>query len=286
MLIHNEVIVLMHSFVTFIGIIIVARVLKQNVTTLIAYGLAAMTGLAAVNGIVSWTHWLVAGLSWVILTVFIQWAALKSPQFATLVGKQPTIVVQGGKVLEGNLKKAQTPLPQLLSMLRQKNAFQVADVEMGILEPDGQLSVLLKSESQPVTPKHLNLPIENTQAPVELVVDGMVQAQALSQLGVSRSWLAEELRRKGITDVKQVVLAQVDGMGIVHVDLYDDSITAPPTCSNSKPMLLASLRKAQADLESFAMQTQNPAAKQLYTTCAESLQQVVTMTTPVLEEPK
>ncbi|QSO47573.1 DUF421 domain-containing protein [Alicyclobacillus mengziensis] len=283
---HVEVLIFLHSIATFIGLVILARLLKQNLMTLIAFGLAAMAGVASLNGRVPWSDWLVATVTWILLTLLIQLASLKSPQFATLVGQQPTIVVQGGKVLEDNLRKAQTPLSQLLSMLRQKNAFQVADVEMGVLEPDGQLSVLLKSESQPVTPKQLNIPVENTAAPVDIVIDGMVQAQALTQLGVSRSWLAEELRRKQITDIRAVMLAQVDGNGIVHVDLYDDTSTAPPTRSNAHPSTLATLKKAQADLESFAMETQNPAAKQLYTTCAQSLQRVIAQTTPFLEEPK
>jgi uncharacterized membrane protein YcaP (DUF421 family) len=283
---HDEVLIFTHSIITFIGLVILARLLKQNFITLIAVGLAAMAGVASLNGAVPWSDWLIATITWVLLTLLVQWGSLKSPQFATLVGKQPTVVVQGGKVLEDNLRKAQTPLAQLLSMLRQKNAFQVADVEMGVLEPDGQLSVLLKSESQPVTPKQLNIPMENIAAPVDIVIDGMVQSQALAQLGVSRSWLAEELRRKRIIDIRQVMLAQVDGNGVVHVDLYDDASTAPPTRSNAHPSTLATLKKAQADLESFAMETQNPAAKQLYSTCAKSLQHVIAKTTAFLEEPK
>lgn len=285
-MIHNQLIAFLHSIVTFVGIVIIARLLKQNLMTLIAFGLAAMTGVAAMDSRSSWTLWLVSTLTWIILTALLQWGSLKSPQFAMLVGNQPTVVVQGGKVLEDNLKKAQTPIAQLLSMLRQKNAFQVADVEMGILEPDGQLSVLMKSEVQPVTPQHLNLPIENTAAPVDVIVDGVLQMQSLGKLSVSRNFVADELRRKGITDVSQVMLAQIDGKGQIHLDLADDATTAPPTRSNSHPMVLATLRKSQADLESFALATENPTAKQLYTTCAQSLQRVVTMSTPLLEEPK
>ena len=282
----DEVTVLLHSITTFIGIVIVARILAQNLMAVVAFAIACMTGITAVDIGVPWTHWFVSVATWIGLTLLAQWASLKSPQFATLMGKQPTIVVQGGKVLEDNLKKAQTPMAQLLSMLRQKNAFQVADVEMGVLEPDGQLSVLLKSESQPVTPKQLNIPVENTSGPVDVVIDGLVQAQALAQLGVSRSWLAGELRRQGIKNIQSIALAQVDGMGSVHVDFYDDAMTPPPTRSNAHPTTLATLKQAQANLETFALETENPAAKQLYTTCAQSLQRVIAQTTPLLEGPK
>lgn len=276
--------VFIHSLLAFVGLALVARIFGQNLKTLIVTAFAVMAAVISLEARIPWTLWLIATLTWTALGLLVQWLSIRSAAFSGWLSKKPTTVVQGGKVLEDNLHKSQLTVGQLLSMLRQKDAFAVADVEMGVMEPDGQLSVLLKSESQPVTPKTLSIPVENQAAPVTVVLDGQVQPTALGVLGEDRSWIFDELRRRGVTDKhgmadeSQVVLAQVDGARNVTLDFTDDAGTPAVTSSPSRPSTLATLRKAQADLETFCLETQNPSAKALYQHCAESVQQIVDRT--------
>lgn len=276
--------VFIHSLLAFVGLVVLARIFGQKLTSLIGIAFAAMAGVASLQIGVPWTVWLIGTLTWAALGLLTQWLCIQSATFAGWVGKKPTKVVQGGKILEDNLHKSQVAVSQLLSMMRQKNAFSVADVEMGVIEPDGQLSVLLKSESQPVTPKSLNIPVENQAAPVTVVMDGTVQPAALGALGEDRSWIFDELRRRGVTDNQglvdesQVVLAQVDGSRNVTFDFVDDAGTPPVTSSPSRPATLATLKKVQAELETYCLETQNPNAKALYQVCAQAVQQIVSQT--------
>ena len=59
--------------------------------------------------------------------------------------------------MENNLKKEKYSVEELGSMLRQKDVFNMVDVEFALLEPTGDLSVLLKKERQPLTPKDLHM---------------------------------------------------------------------------------------------------------------------------------
>ncbi|MCL6454632.1 MAG: DUF421 domain-containing protein [Alicyclobacillus sp.] len=276
--------VVIHSVLAFVGLLVMARIFGQKWLTLAGFGLAAMAGVASLQSRSPWTLWGLGALTWTVLGLVVQWLTIHSTGFAKVIAKQPTPLVQGGKVLEDNLRRSQVPVSQLLSMLRQKDAFSVADVEMGVLEPDGQLSVLLKDEVQPVTPKTLSIPVENQAAPVTLVTDGQVQPKAFGAIGRNRGWLMDELRRRGVTDtggvpdLQQVVLAQVDGSGNLTLDLTDDAGHAPVTSAPSRPGTLATLKKAQADLESFCLETENPDAKALYQSCANSLQEVIRRT--------
>ena len=67
-----------------------------------------------------------------------------------------TIIIKDGKIMEDNLKKEKYSIGDLDSLLRQKDVFNIADVEFAMLEPKGDLSVLLKKENRPLTPKDLN----------------------------------------------------------------------------------------------------------------------------------
>ena len=51
--------------------------------------------------------------------------------------------------MEDNLKKEKYSLSDLDSLLRQKDVFNIADVEFAMLEPKGDLSILLKKENRP-----------------------------------------------------------------------------------------------------------------------------------------
>ena len=88
-----------------------------------------------------------------------------------------------------------------------------------------------------------------------------------------------ELEKQGVT-LDNVYVGQVDGYGQLYVDLYDDKIKIPQP--QEKPLLLATLKKCQADLEMFALSTENVTNKQVYTTCSEQLQLVIDDTRQLL----
>ena len=59
-----------------------------------------------------------------------------------------------GKILEDNLKKEKYTSDELLELLRGKDAFSVADVEFAVLEPSGELNVLLKRSPTTHSKRH------------------------------------------------------------------------------------------------------------------------------------
>ncbi|VVM33699.1 DUF421 domain-containing protein [Terribacillus sp. AE2B 122] len=69
----------------------------------------------------------------------------------------PTIVIQDGTLLYENMRKVQYSIDNILFMLRQKDVFDVRDVETAIVEPNGTLSVLKKPNKLPATREDLNL---------------------------------------------------------------------------------------------------------------------------------
>lgn len=55
---------------------------------------------------------------------------------------EPTIVIQDEKFLDKNLKKIRYSIDNVLQMLREKNVFDINDIETAIIEANGALSVL------------------------------------------------------------------------------------------------------------------------------------------------
>jgi uncharacterized membrane protein YcaP (DUF421 family) len=214
-----------------------------------------------------------------IITLLVDYLALKSKTFRNLVDGRGTVLIKDGRVLEENLKKEKYTIDELSALLRQKDIYRVADVEFAVLEPRGTLSALLKKEHRPLTPKDLQIKVPNEKEPQTIIMDGQVVDEALRSAGKSRGWLHTELAKLELT-LDNVFIGQVDSYGELTVDIYDDKMQSPSPAQ--RPLLLATLKKTQADLEIFSLETQDDVSKSMYKKNAKLLQDTIDKLTPYL----
>lgn len=146
-----------------------------------------------------------------------------SPHIAKLVGDEPIVLVENGKVVEDNLMKVHYNMDNLLMQLRLKDAPSLADVEFAVLEPSGDCSVVLKSQSRPATPADLGLTPPAKGWPLTLVHDGRINAVNLESIGQNEQWLRNVLRAKGITDLKDVLYLAIDQQQNIYADFIRPS---------------------------------------------------------------
>src|SRR5690625_7608464 len=104
-----------------------------------------------------------------------------------------TIINQNRKIIENNLRKERFSADDLLLQLRQNNIFHLSDVEFAVLEPSGVLSVLPKRESQPLTPKMVQLHVHTKKEPITIIMDGEILKDALNEITFSKNCLYHEL---------------------------------------------------------------------------------------------
>ena len=182
--------------------------------------------------------------------------------------------------MEDNLKKERYTTDELLALLRKKDVYQVSDVEFAVLEATGDLSVMLKKENQPLTPKDINLTVPSIKEPQTVIMDGEIMDEPLATIGRSRAWLHTELEKLGVT-IENVFLGQVNSYGELTVDLFDDQLQV--ALPQERPLILSTLKKCQADLELFALGTESKVAKQMYSTNSEKLQEAIDKVMPILK---
>lgn len=218
-------------------------------------------------------------LVWFSIPYILEIFALKSNRLREWFEGTGTVFIKEGKIMEDNLKKERYTADELLEQLRTKSVFNVADVEFAMLEASGDLSVLLKPEHQPLTPKHLGIraaPQRETQA---VIIDGNIMDEPLATAGLSREWLQTELEKIGVT-LENVFVGQVDSYGQLYVDLYDDMQKVPPMIQ--KPLLMATLKKCEADLALFGLSTSNQEAKRMYEQGVERMKDIIEQVEPLV----
>ncbi|MEH7124935.1 DUF421 domain-containing protein [Bacillus sp. JJ1773] len=214
-----------------------------------------------------------------LVTITVGFISLKSNSFRDFVEGKGTIFIKDGKIMEDNLKKEKYSTDELTTLLRKKDVFNLADVEFAVLEPTGDLSILLKKENRPLTPKDLNLKVANDKVPQTVIRDGHIVHDSLASAGKSRKWLFDELDKLEVT-MDNVFYGQIDSYGDLTVDLYDDKMKQPSP--QTRPLLMAMLKKCQADLEIFELETDSPDAKKMYKKNAEKLNEAIRILSPYL----
>ncbi|PLS09607.1 DUF421 domain-containing protein [Neobacillus cucumis] len=225
-------------------------------------------------------HGIIVLIIFGVVTFGVDVLSLKSKKFRDIAEGKSTVFIKDGKVMEDSLKKKFYSIDDLNTLLRKKNVFKMADVEFAVLEPNGELNVLLKKENQPITLKDLDIKAGNEKAPQTVIMDGKIINNALTEANKNQQWLDTELGKLGVM-LDNVFMAQVDSYGQLTIDVYDDKLKIPSP--QQKPLLMSSLKKCQADLESFSLQTDSEEAKKLYTENAEKLQNAIELLTPYLK---
>ena len=281
-------VIIIRSIFSFFLILLLARLIGKKQIAQMTF-LDFITGIAigdmasslAIDTSVQLTDAIIGLLIYTALPILIAIGALKSLNFRSLVDGSPTILIENGNIIEKNLRKVRMTFDDLMVGLRGKSVFKLADIESAVLETNGNISVMKKTEYNPLTPSDIGLPVESEHVPTLIIMDGYVLSKRLQYLGFSEQWLMGEVMKQGADDFKDVFLAQIDSMGNVHVDLLNEE--QKPQQIKQKPLLAAQLRKIQGDIEGFALQTDDQIAKQMYYNQSKELQDLINKVNPYLK---
>ena len=248
------------NFVSYIVIAVLAALISANIITNLAFGLITL-------------------LVWVLFPIILDYLSMKSKRIHDLINGKETVLIKHGKVMEESLLRARLTGEELLRELRNKNAFNLADVEFAVMETTGDINVYLKSDKKPVTAHDLGIKIAPQAEPQTVILDGNILNEPLSSLGLNKEWLGIQLENTGVS-LDNVFIGQVDSSGDLYLDLFDDAIELPQP--KVKELLNANLEKSQADLLSFALETEDENAKAMYSKNAERLKQLMDRLKPYL----
>jgi len=228
--VNEGLVVVVRSIIGFFTLLIFTRILgKQQIAqlTFFDYVLGITIGSIAATLSVdlssrAWPHW-VGLMVWAVIVLAIQWLTLKSRPAAKYIVGEPTIVIMNGQILEDAMRKIRYTLADVLHQLRDKGIFDLNQVGFAVVETDGKVSVLLKPEFLPATPKDLNLTTQSSGLSSELIYDGIIIDENLKKINVDQLWLINELKKRGINQVSEVFLAAIDSSGSLFVDTYRDN---------------------------------------------------------------
>ncbi len=142
---------------------------------------------------------------------------IKNRWVGNLLTFEPIVVIENGQFVKGNLKKLRYSIDNILSMLREKDVFDVGEVEFAIVESSGQLSVLKKTQYLPMTPNVAKVDTGYKGLSLPVVVEGEIYSENLERLALSEEWLKDQLESSQIHALDEVFFAAVNAEGKLYI---------------------------------------------------------------------
>lgn len=148
-----------------------------------------------------------------LLLVFLEFLSSvlnrKSVRLRYITDGRPVTVITKGNLHQKNLKRLRYTVDDLLSALRQKDVFDIDDVQYAVVETNGTLSVLLKNEFQPLTPESVNNPKKKADAPCPVIIDGKIINSSLDNCPLTATQIQKEIKNKNLK-IKNIILMTID----------------------------------------------------------------------------
>lgn len=157
-------------------------------------------------------------LTLIVAEVAMSYLSLKSRSIRRLISGEPSIIIYNGKINRHELERLRFNINDLLEELRANSCYNIADVEVAVLETNGALSVIPKDRARTATVADLK--IKNPARgglPCTLITDGKIDKKELMRSGKTEKWLLESLKKQGIDRPGLVFIASLDNNGELFV---------------------------------------------------------------------
>lgn len=155
-------------------------------------------------------------LSLLLMQLTISYSVLKLKKVRSFLCGKPCIMIRNGVIIEKNLRDQMYTLDDLLEALRIKGYPDVQNVQIAILENNGDLSVLPVSESLGVTRGDLGID-KSPDGVTNIIIGGCVMEENMKLAGIDRKMLEEVIHSYGASSLKEVFYCYVNGAGKIIV---------------------------------------------------------------------
>lgn len=145
----------------------------------------------------------------VVSEILLSVLALKNMTVRRFISGQSVIIIKDGVIDQTAMKKVRMTILDLVELLRGQDVFDIDDVAFAVLEVNGDLNVLLKSQKQTLTPKDMQITPNPAKLPLPVISDGRIITDTLKNYEISKGELNKLLAREKVK-LKDVFLMTID----------------------------------------------------------------------------
>ncbi len=162
-------------------------------------------------------HGVVPLLTLSVIHFIITIATKKSIKLNHLISGKPIIIINPNGIDYEALQNLKISTDDIFGAIRTKGYFKLEQIEYAIMETNGTINVLPKSDNAPVTNLDLKIKKENEGIPVTLVSEGTIMKENLEIAEVDEKFVNKALEKAKIKNLKQCVILTIDEQNKVYI---------------------------------------------------------------------
>ena len=151
----------------------------------------------------------------VSLEIISSFISMKSVKFRYMSEGNTIAVIKNGELDQKQMKELRFTINDILSALRQKDIFDIRDVQYAVVETNGTLSVLPKENKRTLTPDSLNNKKEDT-VPTPVIIDGKFLNENFKECGTNQKEIEKRLTASRLT-AEEILLMTADRKRDFHI---------------------------------------------------------------------
>lgn len=159
---------------------------------------------------------IVAIFTLVILEITVSIIAMKSFFARKFLSGKSAVIIKNGEIDQHAMRRIRMTVIDLIEMLRAQSVFDISTVAFAVVEVNGDLSVLLKSEYRPATAGDMNIKTPNDGLPLPVICDGKVVHEALISLETNINAVNKSLKKEKLKP-QDVFLMTLDRFGNTNI---------------------------------------------------------------------
>ena len=219
--------IVLRSIIIYVIVLILYRLMGKRqlgqmqpfelVLTLIIADLATIP-MAEVS--VPVLHGVVPLLTLTLVHFLLTFLSKISVGFSSFLSGKPVIVINPKGLDHKALKSLNLSVDDVFEAIRGCGYFSLEQIQYAIMETNGKLSVLPKSQYAPVTLSDINIEAEASAVPINIINEGKVMEQNLEEAKTTKQAVAKILQKASVKKIKDVLVMTIDKNGKVYLQQY------------------------------------------------------------------
>ncbi len=146
---------------------------------------------------------------------------LKSVKYRNLRDGNPVVIIKNGNLDQKAMKSLRITADDILSALRQKDVFDLKEVLYAVMETNGNISVLLKTENQNATKQDVEKKPKNDGFTTPVIIDGVINKNNLAYCNLNTDDVYKVLEKEKIAQ-RNIFIMNIDSKKNADIFLKDD----------------------------------------------------------------
>lgn len=177
-------------------------------------------------------HGIVPLFTLVVLHFILTYFCKISNKFSSFLSGKPVIVINPDGIDYKALKDLNITVGDVFEAIRGCGYFKIEQIQYAIMETNGKMSVLPKSDFAPVTVQDMKLNVEPATVPVNIINEGKIIKENLPIAQIDDEQIKTILKKANAKNVKEVLIMTVDKAGSVYLQKFNEKYQT----FNIKPM--------------------------------------------------